>query len=188
MDKDTLFGGRGMDLEEAFFAQQNQQLLKELKAQAAHRERREALAKATGISNQAILDKLIELEVNVERAAAFTLVPVIEVAWADGEVQPKEREAILKAASERGVTPGTVAYELVESWLKTAPDPRLLRVWKEYTAGFVANLTPEQRQVFKHDLLDRARAVAEAAGGFLGVGAISKAERAMLEDLEKAFA
>jgi uncharacterized tellurite resistance protein B-like protein len=188
MDKDNLLGARGRNLEEEFFAQHNQQLLRKLKTEAAQRERREALAKATGISNVELLDKLIELDVNVERAAAFTLVPVVEVAWADGEVQPKEREAILKAAADQGLIPGTVAYELVESWLEHAPDPRLLRVWKEYTAGFVANLTSEQRKALRHDLLHRARAVAEAAGGFLGIGAISKAEREMLEDMEKALA
>ena len=188
MDKDNLLGNRGMDLEEAFFAQHNQKLLRELKRQAAQRERREALARATGISNVELLDKLIELDVNVERAAAFTLVPVVEVAWADGEVQPKEREAILRAAAEQGLNPGTIAYELVESWLERAPDPRLLHVWKAYTSAFVASLTPEQRGALRHDLLHRARAVAEAAGGFLGVGAISKAERAMIEEMEKAFA
>jgi hypothetical protein len=188
MEKDTSLGTRGRSLEEAFFAQHNQQLLRKLREQAAHRERREALARATGISNGELLDKLIQLDVNVERAAAFTLVPVVEVAWADGEMHAKEREAILKAADEHGLKPGTVAYELIESWLERAPDPRLLLVWKEYTVSFVANLTPEQRGELKHNLLDRARAVAQAAGGFLGVGAVSKAERSMLEDLEKAFA
>jgi uncharacterized tellurite resistance protein B-like protein len=188
MDKDTILGARGRHLEETFFAQHNQRLLRKLKEQAAHRERQEALAKATGISNVELLDKLIELDVNVERAAAFTLVPVVEVAWADGEVQPKEREAILKAAAGQGLKPGTVAYELVESWLDRAPDPRLLAIWKAYTSGLVASLTPEQREALRHDLLHRARAVAEAAGGFLGVASVSKAERAMLEDMEKAFA
>jgi uncharacterized tellurite resistance protein B-like protein len=188
MAQNDYVGSRGRDLEEVFFAQHNQKLLRDLKAQAEQRERRDALAKATGISNASLLDKLIELDVNVERAAAFTLVPVVEVAWADGQVQPKEREAILKAASAQGLTPGTVAYELVESWLERAPDPRLLRVWKEYTVGFVANLTPDQRKELMHDLLDRARAVAEAAGGFLGLKAVSRAERTMIEDLEKSFA
>ena len=188
MDKDPLLGNRGRNLEEAFFARQNQELIRKLRDQAAHQERREALSKATGISNVELLDRLIQLDVNVERAAAFTLVPVVEVAWADGEIQPKEREAILKAAADHGLKPGTMAFELIEAWLERAPDPRLLTVWKEYTAGFVASLTPEQRVALKHDLLDRARAVAQAAGGILGLAAISKAERAMLEDLEKSFA
>jgi len=188
MDKDNVLGTRGRNLEEAFFARRNQELLRKLREQAEHRERREALAKATGISNGELLDRLIALDVNVERAAAFTLVPVVEVAWADGEMHAKERVAILKAAADHGLEAGTLAFELIESWLESAPDPLLLRVWKEYTAGFVANLTPEQREELKHDLLDRARAVAQAAGGFLGVGAISKAEREMLEDMGKAFA
>jgi hypothetical protein len=188
MDKDDLLGNRGRSLEEAFFAQHNQRLLRKLREQAAHRERQEALARATGISNVELLDRLIELDVNVERAAAFTLVPVVEVAWADGEVQAKEREAILKAAAQHGLAPGTLAYELVESWLERAPDPRLLQVWKAYTSAFAASLTPEQRQALRHDLLHRAHAVAEAAGGFLGMASVSKAERAMIEEMEKAFA
>lgn len=187
MDKDTMFGTRGSDLEEAFFARQNQQLLAELKKQAERRERRDALAKATGIQLESILDKLIELDVNVERAAAFTLIPLVEVAWADGEVHGKERKAILQAAADRGLDPGSIPYQLLEGWLGTKPEARLLEVWKEYTRALVGTLDAEQKAALQHDLLDRARAVAEAAGGFLGVGKISAAEAAMLADLEKAF-
>jgi hypothetical protein len=40
----------------------------------------------------------------------------------------------------------------------------------------------------KQDLLGRARGVAEAAGGFLGLGKrISSAEQAVLTELEQAF-
>jgi len=187
MDKDTMFGTRGSDLEEAFFAQQNRRLLAELKQQAEKRDRREALAKATGIHLESILDKLIELDVNVERAAAFTLIPLVEVAWADGEVHDRERKAILEAAAAKGVEPGSIPCQLLEGWLGTKPEPRLLEVWKEYTRALVATFDAEQKAALQHDLLDRARAVAEAAGGFLGVGKISAAEAAMLADLEKAF-
>jgi tellurite resistance protein len=187
MDKDTMFGTRGSDLEEAFFAQQNRQLLAELKKQAEHRERRTALAKATGIGLESILDKLIELDVNVERAAAFTLIPLVEVAWADGEVHDRERQAILQAAAAKGLEPGSIPYQLLEGWLSTKPEARLLEVWKEYTRALVSTFDAGQRTALQHDLLDRARAVAEAAGGFLGLGKISAAEEAMLTDLEKAF-
>ena len=40
----------------------------------------------------------------------------------------------------------------------------------------------------KSDLLGRARTVAEAAGGILGLGSkVSKSEQAMLEELAHAF-
>jgi hypothetical protein len=188
MDKDSLYGTRGRSLEEEFFARQNQEQVRKLKEQGAQREQRDALAKATGIASVELLDKLIELGVTVERATAFTLVPVVAVAWADGEIQAKEREALLKAAADHGLEVGSVAHELIESWLTRAPDPKLLQAWKEYTVGIAASMTPEQRQQLKHDLLDRARAVAQAAGGLLGMGAITKAERLVIEEMEKAFA
>lgn len=188
MERDHMFAARGRVLEEAFFSQRNEKLLKELRQQAEKKERRDALAKATGIHAESILDKLIELDVNVERAAAFTLIPLVEVAWADGEVQGREREAILRAAAARGLEPGSVPYQLLESWLGTKPQARLLEVWKEYTTALVATLDAGQRTALQHDLLDRARAVAEAAGGFLGLGKISAAEAAMLSELEQAFA
>jgi hypothetical protein len=47
----------------------------------------------------------------------------------------------------------------------------------------------QAKQALKQDLLGRARVVAEAAGGFLGLGTrISSAEQAVLTELEQAFA
>jgi hypothetical protein len=187
MDMDPLFGSKGRDLEEEFFARQNQRLLEELRAKAARRERREALARATGIDAEIVLDKLIELDVNVERAAAFALVPLVELAWADGTIQPEERKAILESAAARGIEAGSVAFELLASWLEQKPQARLLEVWKEYTHVLAATFGAAEREAFKHGLLDRAREVASAAGGFLGMGKVSKQERVLLEELERAF-
>ncbi len=187
MANDELFGGRGRDLEEAFFAEQNQRLLRELREQTARRERREALSKATGIQTEGVLDRLVELEVTVERAAAFFLVPLVEVAWADGKIQPGEREAILRAAAERGIEDGSVPYELLETWLERPPDRRLMEVWREYATAFVGSLPPEMRAAFRAEILDRARTVAQAAGGFLGMGRVSDEEQAMLDRLTAAL-
>jgi hypothetical protein len=188
MNHDEVFGTRGKDLEEAFFAKENQRLLEKLRQQAAQREKRDTLAKATGIKSDEVLDLLVQLDVNVERAAAFTLIPVVQVAWADGTVQAEERKAILDAAVGQGLSSGSLAYELIQSWLERPPDPRFLRIWKEYSAALCAKMTPEQRKTLKTDLLDRARTVAGANGGLLGIGAVSKAEKAVLAEMEKAFA
>ena len=49
-------------------------------------------------------------------------------------------------------------------------------------------LRESARGALKEDLLGRARAVAEAAGGLLGFGnKVSKSEQAVLDDLEEAF-
>jgi hypothetical protein len=52
-----------------------------------------------------------------------------------------------------------------------------------------ATLDADAREALKADLLGRARTVADAAGGILGLGnRISKAEQDRLTALEQAFA
>jgi len=187
MVEDKILRSRGKRLEESFFSKLNDQLVRELKEKKEKQAKKEALSEASGITDDAVLDKLIELDVNVERTAALTLVPLIEVAWADGVIQAKEREAILDAASSRGIARGSLPCKMLESWLVEPPELRLLEVWDEYMGAFAKTLSPEERETLKRDLMTRAREVAKAAGGFLGLASISKKEQDMLEELERAF-
>jgi hypothetical protein len=60
--------------------------------------------------------------------------------------------------------------------------------WREYVSALSATLTDDARQALKSELLGRARTVAEAAGGFMGMGQkVSAAEAAVLGELEQAF-
>ena len=113
--------------------------------------------------------------------------PLVEVAWADGEIQPKERDAIIQAAIERGVEEGSPTCDLLRNWLQTKPDPRLLEVWRSYVEAVMGSLGERSRAHLKSGTMGRARAIAEAAGGFLGVASISAAEKKMLEELEWYF-
>jgi len=56
-----------------------------------------------------------------------------------------------------------------------------------YIEALKASLGERARAHLKSGTMGRARAVAEAAGGFLGVASISAAEKKMLEALEWAF-
>jgi hypothetical protein len=77
---------------------------------------------------------------------------------------------------------------LFEQWLAEPPPPVLLAAWKDYISAFSSTLSQEARRTLKRELLGRARAVAEAAGGFLGLGRkISPAEERVLKQLEGAF-
>ena len=64
----------------------------------------------------------------------------------------------------------------------------LLDAWVHYIQGLCEVLEPTERDTLKKSLMDRARQVAEAAGGFLGLSSkVSNAEKKMLAQLEKAF-
>ena len=174
-------------LEDSFFAKENARILKEFKKAVADEERRIEFREYLNIENDEVLDALVDLAVEPETLVAFTLVPLVEVAWADGEIQPKERDAIIKAAIERGVEDGSPTHTLLSNWLHTPPSPLLFETWLGYIRELLASLGDRSREHMKNSSLGRARAIAEAAGGFLGIASISAAEKAMLEKLEQAF-
>jgi hypothetical protein len=173
------------DLEETFFAKENERLLRELRAKAKIDERRKALSVVVRTKDPALIDHLLELGVGPESILAVGLVPLAAVSWADGRLDDEERKAILKAASERGVEPGSANYAMLEVWLKERPTQRLLEAWKKYARGIWEQLTEQERVLMREKIIGRAREVAEVAGGFLGIRPVSPQEKALLEELEK---
>ncbi len=186
--RDTqVLGDRRKALEEAFFSRHERELVERFRNQAAARERREALAHASGISDPEVLERLLALEIGPETLAALSLAPLVVVAWADRSVEAPEREAVSEAAREAGVVPGSPAAELLDGWLAKRPGPELMAAWKAYVGALAAGLGESGRRRLREDLLAGARRVAESAGGFLGMGKVSEAEREKLEELEQAF-
>ena len=176
---------RGRSLEEQFFAREDQRVMEKLKQLKAAEASRDALAKASGITQPEILDKLMALGIGAETVAALALVPLVEVAWADGTLDAKERRAVIERAS---VPSGSPEATMLEAWLDRRPDPKLLTAWTHLVQGMTAQLDAPGRERLKTGLLERARAVAGASGGVLGVGAkVSRPEGEMLAKLEAAF-
>ena len=175
------------DLEETFFAKENERLLRDLRQKAKVNEKRKALSAVVKAKDPAIIDHLLELGVGPESILALGLVPLAAVSWADGSLDDKERKAILKAASERGVQPGSPNYTMLEVWLKEKPGQALMDAWKKYARAIWEELTESEKVLMRDSILGRAREIAEAAGGFLGVGSITPQEKALLEELEKVF-
>jgi DNA-binding phage protein len=173
---------------DVFFHERDQQLLNAFRERLERTDRRTQLAQVSGIHDEAVLDRLIELNIEPETLAAMAVVPLICVAWADGKVQQGERQAVLAAAATAGVQPQNGRYPLLEYWLNEEPDARLIEAWEHYIRHLCQRLDEHDIAELRRDLLDRARDVAEAAGGMLGFGnKTSAAERAMLARLEQAF-
>ncbi|NNL67831.1 MAG: hypothetical protein HKP30_16400 [Myxococcales bacterium] len=187
-DKSGVLSDRQKALEEEFFRKENQRLIGELRMKRLTEGAKSEMRDVTGIHDDVVLEKLVELGIGSETLAAMTLVPLVEVAWADGKMAEQERAAILRAASEQGVAEETPSYALLSDWLDRRPPPRLLAAWREYVGALCDEMLPEQRRALKTDVLSRARAVAEAAGGFLGIGnKVSREEDQVYRVLESAF-
>ncbi len=174
-------------LEDSFFARENERILRELREASVREEKKKEFREYLDIDDDEIVNALVDLEVEPETLVAFSLVPLVEVAWADGEIQQEEREAIIKAAIERGVEESSPTCNLLRNWLQTKPSPELLEVWKSYVEALKPSLGDRAKAHLRDGTLDRAREIADAAGGFLGVATISAAEKKMIEELEQAF-
>jgi tellurite resistance protein len=187
MDKTDLQETR-QNLEDLFFHKENQKLLEKHRALQQMKETEASLAKATGIRNPAILKKLVELNVRPETLVSLALVPLVEIAWADGRVDDKEKQAILQAVKQTQPQLGGMNAELLDQWLQQRPAPQLLEAWLHYTRGLCEQLQPEGTAALKAEFIKQAQAIANASGGFLRLGGkISKAEAELLKKLEGAF-
>ncbi len=178
----------GLSLEEAFFRKRDAEMIAQHKKIEKMKRTREALADIAGIHNPKVLDKLIELEVSPEVLASIAVAPLVEVAWADGHVDEKEHEAVLAAAAMNGIIKGSVDYALLDAWLKQRPPAQLLTAWVHYIEGLCETLNEQESLALKVELMGRARKVAEADGGFLGIAfKVSVQEQAVLKTMEDAF-
>jgi len=184
--KEDLVGG-ALNLEQTFFFKEDQRLIQKLREMRQMQETREALAHVSGIKNEGILDRLVELQVRPETLAALACIPLIEVAWADGKLDDRERDAVMKATDTLSTTGRNIDRVILEEWLKKRPDGTLMDAWVAYTHGLCHELDPAQVDVLKKELVGHARQIAEASGGILGLNRISAREEEVLLEIEKAF-
>jgi hypothetical protein len=174
-------------LEEEFFRKKEQEMLAKLREQKAREQSVEDLRGLSGISDEAVLRHLVDAGVDAQTFMALSLVPLVTVAWADGAMREGQRKAVLRAARETGLGEGSHAYATLEGMLHEKPSPRLFQAWAEYIAALFADSTDIERQKAADDIVGRARQVARSAGGFLGVGEVSDAEKRVLARIAEAF-
>lgn len=184
---DNRLDDRRIALEEAFFRKENERLRARLQAEREREAVRNALASEFGVHDDALLDRLLDLGIRIDTIEALVLAPLVLVAWADGVMDSREREAVLKAVQDSGMKPGSPGHALLEEWTQVKPVPELFESWRAYIASLASELSPEQRAGLEERILGQARAVAQAAGGLLGLASISREEEAVLAKLKGAF-
>ena len=174
-------------LENQFFDRENKEKLAAMKHKLEENATKDELRRASGMSDDAVLEQLVGLGLRANTIAALSLVPLIQVAWADGEIQDNERVAILQGAHGKGLEEGTDGYALLQTWLHHAPGPALFHAWEAYIKALASQLNDEQNRLLKTQIVGFAKMVATAAGGILGFGKVSASEEAVLTQIEAAF-
>jgi uncharacterized membrane protein YebE (DUF533 family) len=141
------------------------------------------IAGSLGTDDQAVVDHIHALGLDGEVVEVIHLLPLIQIAWADGSVSVRERAAIMEAVEAHGVAPHSPAALFVASLLESRPSDTLLdeilAILREILAA--RNLHPSS-------MLEACQEVAAASGGLLGLGnKVSGEEREAIKKVCRAL-
>jgi hypothetical protein len=174
---------RGRALEDDYFRKKDLELIEKFRQASAVAQVRSELEQAAGLHDPALVQELEDLGFTPATVVLLPLVPIIQVAWAEGGVTAAEREPIVRLARSRGIEAGSAADQQLAEWLATHPSEevfagarRLIRAMLESGAAASADLDA-------NDLVKYCEEIAAASGGILGIGRISGEERTLLASI-----
>jgi hypothetical protein len=179
---------RARSKEDEYFLRAETELLEKVRARVAKEAERRALGEYHGVEDEEILKAFEEAGYDRDTVQILHLVPIVQVAWVDGEVSKGERAEIVKIAAARNVAEGSPAHAKLLSWLDSPPSPEFF----ERTMGIIQRLLElfpeEKRASLTSDVMTASFAVASASGGFLGFGSkVSTDEKYLLEKFAEGF-
>jgi hypothetical protein len=165
---------------EDYFLRKDRELVEKMRnAAAADRAKSEMSAK-TGLSDPALLEELEVLGFTPETLSVLPLVPVVEMAWAEGGITPAERALLVTLARERGIAEGSPADRQLSDWMARQPSPDVFARATRLIRAMLDTGSSEGGKLTADDLIKYSESIAAASGGILGIGTISSDERATL--------
>jgi hypothetical protein len=144
---------------------------------------RDALPKA----DEALIDRLLEMDIDGDTLPALQLAPLAAVAWASGSVTHEENAQAILAIFDSQVSGNPKAVEKVRSWLQRRPPSDLLDLWEDFVLQTQHQLDDTQWEYNGDLLMQNAQAIALASGGVLGFGSICKAEHEILDRIARVY-
>jgi hypothetical protein len=185
-----LFGDRRKAQEEEYFRRHDQALIEKLQQRGRDDATRRRMAEQAGVADEEILRDLQALGYTPETVMLLHLVPLIQMAWAEGSVSDSERDLIVQAARARGVEKDSAADRQLAAWLTDRPSEELFGKTLRAIGAILESRPPEERDASQKDLVSRVTAIASASGGILGFGKVSPQEQEVLaritQEMERA--
>ncbi len=174
---------RGQTREDEYFRKKDRELVERMRRAAAEAEAREGLSTQTGLSDPEILQELRALGFTPDTVSLLPLLPLVQVAWAEGGVTDAERHTVNTLARARGIAEGGAADRQLADWLTSQPDADVFARATRLIAAVLAAQGPESGALTADDLVKYCETIAGASGGVFGIKKISGEERALIATL-----
>lgn len=164
------------------------ELIDSMRRRAAAQERRQHLAEASQIHEPAVLEALEDLGYDHTTVMLLFVVPLVQVAWADGSVSEAERDHIIAMAGLRGVKANTPAYERLIAWLDRRPLDEFFEGSLHAIEAVLSSLPPIERRTCRESLLLCCRDVAAVPCHLFGwMSRVCAAKRKAIEGIRKSL-
>lgn len=187
MPQDDAFADRRRKSEEDYFQKRDRELIEKMrKAAAAERARQEMGAKI-GVDDPELIQEMEAVGFTPDTIVLLPLVPVIQVAWAEGGVSDSEAKLIVELARSRGIVAGSGADHQLAEWLKRRPDEQVFARAMRLIRALLDTHPQERHDLTPDALVSYCESVAAASGGFLGINKVSSEERALLASITAAL-
>ena len=187
MERKAWLADREHALEEEYFWRKEHELIARLREESRREQERRMLQAQLGDAGERFVRNLQAAGFKVENLGLLYLVPLVDVAWADGAVSVRERQCILATAARRGITPNTPAGTQLAAWLEQCPDRQFFDLALEAIRLIVTEEHYDRRSAVARDLVKCCTKVAEATGETLGLVRISHDERECLTRISQAL-
>ena len=159
-----------------YFSKRDRELIEQLRAKLSV-ERATLDIEQAGLHDHGLAETLAGLGINRDTIPVLHLVPIVQVGWASGSIEPEERDLLELAARQSGVSEGSAAWDAFQAMLASPPD----RAFYNAALAYIVAMEPESD---RKSLLETARNVADATGGLFGMlGNVEKAERDALQEI-----
>lgn len=181
-DHDT-FAERGRALEEDYFRKKDRALVEKMREAAAAEQARGEISRKTGVADPALLQELLDLGFTPDTVILLPLVPVLEVAWAEGGITAAERDLLVKLARSRGIDANSAADLQLTQWMASKPEPVVFQRAGRLIAAMLASGTEAPGgKMTADELVAYCEQIAAASGGIFGTSlrSITSEERSLL--------
>lgn len=185
MAEKDIFADRGRSLEDEYFRKKDRELLDKMRQAAEAGQVRADMGAKTGLTAPQLLDELQALGFTPDTVVLLPLVPVVQVAWAEGGVTAAERALIVTLARARGIGQGSAADLQLGDWLDRRPSEDVFSRATRLIRAMLAS--PGEERLSADDLVRHCQSIATASGGIFGINTVSAEERQLLASIVEAL-
>jgi hypothetical protein len=129
---------------------------------------RRDLAEALGTDDAELVEGFRLLGFDGGTVEAFSLLPLVYVAWAEGSVSGPERRRVLEVARHRDLREGTPAHDLLLGWLEERPEEGLFKGALRLIRRTLDTTADGRKGARVNSLIADCIRIAEASGGVRG--------------------